>query len=114
MSSVINCVAYTAEGHKANDIDVDDASEVLKVPGQFVWIGLHEPSEELVRRIQAEFGLHDLAVEDALRAHQRPKVEEYGHTLFVVLRTAQLDDGKITFGETHIFVGAQFVVSLRH
>jgi magnesium transporter len=114
MSTVINCAAYTADGRKAGDIDVHNANEVLKSPDQFVWIGLHEPDEELVRRIQAEFGLHDLAVEDALRAHQRPKIEEYGHSLFVVLRTVQLADGKITFGETHIFVGQQFVISLRH
>jgi magnesium transporter len=114
MSTVVNCVAYTADGHKVGHVDVEDVSEVLKFPGQFIWIGLHEPSEELVRRIQAEFGLHDLAVEDALRAHQRPKIEEYGQSLFVVLRTAQLDAGKIAFGETHIFVGPQFVISLRH
>ena len=63
---------------------------------------------------QAEFGLHDLAVEDAGRAHQRPKVEEYGASLFLVLRTAQLHDGKIDFGETDVFVGARYVVTVRH
>jgi len=114
MSSVINCVAYTADGRKVGDTDVEDVSEILKFPGQFIWIGLHEPTEDLVRRIQAEFGLHDLAVEDALRAHQRPKIEEYGNSLFVVLRTAQLEDGRIAFGETHIFVGPQYIISLRH
>ena len=114
MSSVINCVAYTADGRKVGDADVDDVSEILKFPGQFIWIGLHEPTEDLVRRIQAEFGLHDLAVEDALRAHQRPKIEEYGNSLFVVLRTAQLEDGRIAFGETHLFVGPQYIISLRH
>ena len=114
MSGVVSCVAYTAEGHKVGTVEVDDISEVLKVPDHFIWIGLHEPSEELVRRIQAEFGLHDLAVEDALRAHQRPKIEEYGHSLFVVLRTVQLEGDAIAFGETHIFLGPQFVLSLRH
>ena len=114
MSGVVNCVAYDAEGHKVSAVDVEDISEVLKSPEHFIWIGLHEPGEELVRRIQAEFGLHDLAVEDALRAHQRPKVEEYGPSLFVVLRTAQLDAGQVALGETHIFLGPQFVVSLRH
>ena len=114
MSTVVNCVAYTADGRKVGTVDVEDVSEVLKFPGQFIWIGLHDPGDELVRRIQAEFGLHDLAVEDALRAHQRPKIEEYGSSLFIVLRTAQLDNGKIAFGETHIFVGPQYVISLRH
>jgi len=114
MSGVVNCVAYDADGHKVSSVEVDDISEVLKAPDHFVWIGLHEPSEELVRRIQAEFGLHDLAVEDALRAHQRPKIEEYGHSLFVVLRTVQLEGDAIAFGETHIFLGPQFVLSLRH
>ena len=114
MSAVVNCVAYDADGRKVGSVEVDDISEVLKSPDHFIWIGLHEPSEELLRQIQVEFGLHDLAVEDALRAHQRPKIEEYGHSLFVVLRTAQLEGDKITFGETHIFIGPQFVVSLRH
>ncbi|HVO23696.1 MAG TPA: hypothetical protein VMW56_08715 [Candidatus Margulisiibacteriota bacterium] len=69
MNPVVNCVAYTADGRRVGSVDVKDVSEVLKVPDQFIWIGLYEPNEELVRRIQAEFGLHDLAVEDALRAH---------------------------------------------
>jgi magnesium transporter len=114
MSPVVNCVAYTADGRRVGSVDVDEVSEVLKLPGQFIWIGLHEPGEELVRRIQQEFGLHDLAVEDALRAHQRPKIEEYSDSLFVVLRTVQLEENKLAFGETHIFVGRQYVISLRH
>jgi magnesium transporter len=81
-----------------------------------VWIGLHEPDEDLLRRVQAEFGLHDLAIEDAHRAHQRPKLERYGDSLFVVLRTAQIDreHGRTDFGETHLFVGAHYLVSVRH
>ena len=110
---VVNCVAY-ADGRRIGAVDIEDTSEVLKLPGQFIWIGLHEPTEELVRKIQAEFGLHDLAVEDALRAHQRPKIEEYGDSIFVVLRTARLSEGKIEFGETHIFVGRRYLVSIRH
>jgi magnesium transporter len=112
-SAVVNCAAY-ADGCKVRAVDIDDISEVLREPEQFVWIGLHEPGDELLRRIQEEFGLHDLAVEDALRAHQRPKIEEYGASLFVVLRTAQLHEGKVEFGETHIFVGPRYVVSVRH
>jgi magnesium transporter len=111
---VVNCVAYTADGRRIGTVDIEDISEILKFPGQFIWIGLHEPSEELVRQIQREFNLHDLAVEDALRAHQRPKIEEYGDSLFIVLRTAQFVEGKMAFGETHIFVGPRYVVTVRH
>jgi magnesium transporter len=110
---VVNCAAY-ADGRKVGNVDVGDISEVLKFPGQFVWIGVHEPDEELLRKLQGEFHLHDLAVEDAFRAHQRPKVEEYDDSLFVVLRTVQMVDAKIVFGETHIFVGSRYVVSVRH
>lgn len=110
---IVNCAAY-ADGRKIGDVDIEDISEILKFPGQFIWIGLHDPDEALLRQIQSAFHLHDLAVEDALRAHQRPKIEEYGDSLFVVLRTAWLNEGKTEFGETHIFVGPRYVVSVRH
>jgi magnesium transporter len=114
MSTVVNCAAY-AEGCRIANIPVEDISEAIQVPGQFVWVGLHEPDDALLRQIQEEFGLHELAVEDALRAHQRPKLEEYGDMLFAVLRTAERDaDGHIVLGETHIFVGPRYVVSVRH
>ncbi len=113
MNMVVNCAAYS-DGQRIANVPIQDISEVLKVEGQFIWVGLHEPSDELLRQIQEEFGLHDLAVEDALRAHQRPKLEEYGEALFVVLRTAQLVDDKIELGETHIFIGSCYVVSVRH
>jgi magnesium transporter len=94
---------------------VSNVHEVLRDPNQFVWIGLHEPSEEILSSVQKEFGLHDLAVEDAHIAHQRPKVEIYGDSLFVVLRTAQTTpDRHIEFGETHFFVGPNFIVVVRH
>jgi magnesium transporter len=113
MDRVVNCAAY-CDGRKIGNVDIDDISEILQFPGQFIWIGLHEPTAELLRKIQEEFSLHDLAVEDALRAHQRPKLEEYGDSLFVVLRTVQMVDGKTQFGETHLFVGSRYVVSVRH
>ena len=113
MNAVIAAAAY-AEGRRVADIAIEDAGAWARKAGHFVWIGLYEPAEELLRCIQAQFGLHDLAVEDALNAHQRPKLEVYGQTLFVVLRTARLQDGQIGFGETHIFVGDGFVVSVRH
>ena len=68
--TVVNCASYS-EGRKSGDVALDDISEVLKVHGQFVWIGLHEPDEDLLREVQRQFGLHDLAIEDAHRAHQR-------------------------------------------
>jgi magnesium transporter len=115
MEGVVNCAAYVA-GRRIADVDVQDISAVLKNEEGFVWIGLHEPSEELLRQVQLEFALHDLAIEDAHRAHQRPKIERYDNSLFVVLRTVQQHEepGDIHFGETHIFVGPRYVVSVRH
>ena len=80
MSQVVNSVAY-ADGRKVRDVALDDIGEVLESPGPFVWIGLHEPDAECLRTVQQEFGLHDLAIEDAQRAQQRPKLEEYGESL---------------------------------
>ena len=113
--AVVNCAVYEA-GRRVADVDIPDISEVLKDPDRCVWVGLYEPDEPLLREVQQEFGLHDLAVEDALRAHQRPKVEQYGDSLFVVLRTALMtgDPPRIEVGETHLFVGSRFVVSVRH
>jgi magnesium transporter len=115
MEGVVACVAY-AEGRRVRDVEIPDISEALKEPGVFVWIGLHDPSPELLQEIQNEFGLHDLAVEDAHVAHQRPKLEQYGDSIFVVLRPAILtpDQQRIELGETHLFVGPRYVVSIRH
>ncbi len=115
MEGLVNSVAY-AEGRRVGQIAIPDISEVLKQPGVFVWVGLHDPSPELLREIQMEFGLHDLAVEDAQVAHQRPKLEQYGDSVFVVLRPAILtpDQQRIELGETHLFVGPRYVVSIRH
>jgi magnesium transporter len=111
---IVNCASY-ADGRRVSDVAVEDISEVLKVAGQFIWIGLYEPSETTLRKVQEEFCLHDLAIEDALRAHQRPKLEEYGNSLFIVLRTAQLGpEHQLEFGETHLFVGPTYLVSIRH
>ena len=111
---IINCAAYSM-GRRVGDVELDNVHEVLKEPGQFVWIALHEPSEGMLARVQREFGLHDLAVEDAHAAHQRPKIEMYGDSLFVVLRTVQMNaEHHIEFGETHFFVGHNFIVTVRH
>ncbi len=113
--AVVNCVAY-CDGKRVGDVEIEDISEILRFEGQFIWIGLHEPGEDLLRQVQAEFELHDLAVEDAHTAHQRPKLEEYGNSLFVVLRTVQRnpETKELEFGETHVFVGPRYVVSVRH
>ncbi|MFO1204809.1 MAG: magnesium/cobalt transporter CorA [Burkholderiales bacterium] len=110
---VVNCVAYR-DGKRLRDITVEEISDYMAQPGAFVWLGLYEPDEQLMRDVQKEFGLHDLAVEDAWRAHQRPKLEAYGDTLFVVLRTARMEKGELLFGETHVFVGPRYVVTVRH
>lgn len=83
-------------------------------PGEFVWIGLLEPDEAELRALQTRFNLHALAVEDALSAHQLPKVETYGEELFVVARTAQIHDELIQYGETHIFLGEGHIITVRH
>jgi magnesium transporter len=101
-------------GRRVCDIRIEEAHEWAAKPGHVVWIGLHEPSYELLSRIQAQFGLHDLAIEDAGRSHNNPKIELYGDAIFIVARTAQLLDGRIAFGETHIFVGRGYVVTVRH
>jgi magnesium transporter len=111
---VMNCVAYGRDGSK-REISVDAISDVLAVDdGSFVWVGLYEPGEDLLDKMQEEFGLHDLAVEDAHHAHQRPKIEAYGNSLFIAAHTAQLVDDKIAFGETQIFLGPRYLLTVRH
>ncbi|KAB0266127.1 magnesium and cobalt transport protein CorA [Microvirga brassicacearum] len=106
--------AVYLRGRRVADIPIEEAGDWSRKPGHVVWIGVHEPSLDLLRHLQAEFGLHDLAIEDALKAHQRPKLEQYGDALFVVARTAQMLDRRIAFGETHLFAGRGYVVSVRH
>jgi magnesium transporter len=114
MQEIINCVAY-AQGKRVANVDLNDVRTHLTNIDEFVWIGLHEPSEEILSEVQKEFQLHELAVEDAHMAHQRPKVEQYADSIFVVLRTAQINEAKhIEFGETHFFVGNNFIVVVRH
>lgn len=113
-SMVANCAAYGADGRKIRDITLDEISDFLEQPQGFVWVGLVEPDEALLEKLQGEFGLHELAVEDAHTAHQRPKIESYGDSLFVVAQTAQMTEGAIAFGETHIFLGKHYLLSVRH
>jgi magnesium transporter len=113
MSMVVACAGYE-KGRRVENLDIAESGAFASGPSRFVWIGLHEPSEEILKTVQQQFGLHELAVEDALRAHQRPKIDVYGESLFMVLRTAQLLPGHIDFGETHVFVGRGYVISVRH
>lgn len=111
---VVNCAAYGRDGRR-RDIGLDAISDVLaNDDGSFVWVGLYEPEEGLLDKLQEEFGLHDLAVEDAHNAHQRAKLEAYGNSLFLAVHTAQLVEGHVRFGETHAFLGPRFLVTVRH
>jgi magnesium transporter len=110
---ILNNVAYQ-KGRRLREIRIDDIGEVIEQPDTFVWLGLHEPDDALLFKIQGEFGLHELAIEDAHHAHQRPKIEAYSNSLFIVLKTAQLEAGQVVYGETHLFVGPNFLVSVRH
>ncbi len=115
MNEVVNFSAYS-DGCKVPDVEIGDIKEILKTTDYFIWVGLHEPSEILLELFQREFNLHDLAIEDAHNAHQRPKIERYGDTLFIVLRTAKMNAtlDRIEFGETHFFVGSRFLITVRH
>jgi magnesium transporter len=112
-SGIVNCVAYK-DGRRSASLQIAEIGLALERPNCFVWLGLKEPSAELLDEVQQAFGLHELAIEDAHSAHQRPKLERYGDSLFVVLRTAHMERQRIAFGETHFFVGPSYIVSVRH
>ena len=97
-------------------LPLDQTYDVAREQGGLAWISLYQPDENDLASVAAEFGLHSLAVEDTIKAHQRAKLERYGETLFVVLKTARyLDEPEIIeFGELHIFTGKNFVVTVRH
>jgi len=110
---LINCVAYQ-EGRKQADIAVEAIGEWLRKPGCFVWVALRDATDGELHQMQHEFGLHELAVEDARHGHQRPKIEEYGDIVFVVMQQLAMDHGEVQVGEVAIFVGANFVLSVRN
>ncbi|GAB7030410.1 magnesium and cobalt transport protein CorA [Streptomyces sp. NPDC021749] len=116
-SSVITAALYR-DGHRVSTHDTlaDAFRQQRATTDTLAWIGLHRPSPSELVTLASEFDLHPLAVEDALEAHQRPKLERYGGTLFVVLRAARyLDDAEeVDFGELHLFVGRDFVITVRH
>src|SRR5437773_1224597 len=111
---LINCVAYQ-EGKKLSDIPVEAISDYIERPDCFVWVALRDAQPDELHTMQEEFCLHELAVEDALRGHQRPKIEEYGDSLFVVVQTVELGgDHQLSVGEVDVFVGANYVLSVRN
>jgi len=109
---LINCAAYQ-DGKKLADIPIDQIHLYISRPGCFVWVAVKDPEAAELAAMQAEFGLHDLAIEDALKGHQRPKVEEYGQSLFVVLHMVENGSDELSVGEVGIFVGSNYVLSVR-
>jgi magnesium transporter len=113
---IVDCAVYEDGCRRGGDLALTEAGAAAQRDGSFVWIGVYEPSEEEFDSVRREFDLHELAVEDAVDAHQRPKVERYGDTLLVVLKTVrylQAEDDLET-GEILLFVNRDFVVSVRH
>jgi len=109
---LVNSVAYEG-GEKLADIPVSDIRTYTSRPGCFVWVALKDPEPSELAALQEEFGLHELAVEDAHQGHQRPKIEEYGSSLFVVMHTIEIQDGELQTGEVAVFVGRDHVISVR-
>jgi magnesium transporter len=109
---IVNCAAYS-DGRKLADLRFDEIAGHLAAPGSFVWVGLADPEPEELARLQEAFSLHELAIEDMGRGSQRPKIEEYGNTLFIVLQTLELNADRLLAGETHIYAGEHFVITMR-
>lgn len=109
---LVNCVAYL-DGKKLGDIPIEDISDYLAKPGCFVWVALKDVQPEELEKMQEEFDLHPLAVEDARHGHQRPKIEEYEDSLFAALHTVELVSEEMHLGEVAVFVGNNYVLSIR-
>jgi magnesium transporter len=113
---IVDCAVYENGRRRDGAMPVHEAMEACRDPGAFTWIGLYEPTEEEFDSIRREFELHELAVEDAIHAHQRPKIEQYGDMVFIVLKTARYVDPTevITLGEILIFLGPDYIITVRH
>src|SRR4051812_12554490 len=109
---LINCVAYQ-DGKKLAEIPVEDISTYVSRPDCFVWVALKDAEPGELEKMKEEFDLHELAVEDAHHGHQRPKIEEYGDSLFAVLHTVEIKDGELNVGEVDVFIGRNYVLSAR-
>lgn len=113
---IVKCATYRNGVCRAEDVPLTDASEAARADDTFAWLGVYEPTSEEFAAIAREFDLHELAVEDAITAHQRPKAELYGDTLFVVVKTAHYVDSEevIELGELMLFVNPSFIITVRH
>jgi magnesium transporter len=110
---LINCVAYQ-DGKKLADLTIEQISDYISQPDCFVWVALRDASAEELEVMRGEFGLHELAVEDAAHGHQRPKIEEYGDSVFAVIQLVEVVDGDLSLGEVDVFVGHNYVLSVRN
>jgi len=109
---LVSCFAYE-NGRRIAEINPKDISEYVKRPECFVWVALKDPEAGELEAMQEEFGLHELAVEDAAHGHQRPKVDEYGDSVFAVLHIIEIVDGQLQVGEVDIFAGPNYILSVR-
>ncbi|SMH33607.1 magnesium transporter [Rathayibacter oskolensis] len=114
--TIVDNAVYVGGHRIRNPASLEDTFELMREEHGMAWIGLYRPSREEVQAVAEEFGLHPLAVEDALSGHQRAKLERYDDGIFVVLRPARYVDSAetVVFGELHVFVGPDFVVTIRH
>jgi magnesium transporter len=113
---LVDCAVYEEGRRRPGELRLEEAYEACRRDGTFAWLGLFEPTEDEFDSVRREFDLHELAVEDAIKAHQRPKLEVYGDSLFIVLKTARWrpESETVEFGEILVFVGDGFLVSVRH
>ncbi|MEA2330408.1 MAG: magnesium transporter [Thermoleophilaceae bacterium] len=113
---IVDCAVYEQGRRRDGDLPVSEAVKACRAPGVFTWIGLYEPSAEEFETIRREFDLHELAVEDAIHAHERPKLEVFGKMVFIVLKTARYvdPDEVVRLGEILIFLGEDYVITVRH
>ena len=113
MSQIVAAAVYH-KGHKVTDIQLDEGRHWAEQPEHMVWIGLREPDSSLLQILQQQFNLHELAMEDAIARHTRPKLETFGDALFMVLYTPIREDGRLLFVETQLFAGKGYVISARY
>ena len=113
---MIDCRKFVGTDFHSDGLSLEHALETAMLPGQWVWVDLRDPDSAAIEEIRTEFRLHRLAIEDALRPHQRPKLDTFEETVFVVLKPARYDDetDEVTTQELHVFVGSGFIITIRH
>lgn len=116
VDEVVNCYSYSRKtGEKLDRLEIKDVSRALTNNGQFIWLGLYDPSLQTIEDVKSAFDLHELAIEDAFADHQRAKVENYDNdTIFLVIRTAKLENNVIRYGTTAIFMGKNYLITIRN